>query len=342
MTTATSTTPIAEPRGPVPSVPGPPVGEPRKGSLFGRLFFPVVAVLLAVWGWIIATGDPVAKEEFDPTAEFSLSDPVFGGQLGPTINDVGIFTINKGVIYVLIALLGCVLFAVYVNRTIKRRLKQETRTQSAVEAIYEFAYDQIAGSLNADPKIFRRYMPFVAAVFIFVWFINMTSFVPLPLNTHHTVGGLDWLYSFGVYAVSSNIFFTITLALCTFAIYHFEGVRAHGLGGYLKTWTAGQKGPVLGLVYPVEILTNVVLKPVSLAVRLFANMLSGHVLILLMLALSGVIAGSFAVTVLSQAAGTVVALAFYLFEMGLVASLQAFIFAVLSAIYISSAVEQHH
>ena len=153
---------------------------------------------------------------------------------------------------------------------------------------------------------------------------------------------MDFLYAFGVYAVTSNIFCTVTLALLTFLIYHYEGVKAHGFFGYLKTWTAGQSGPVLLLVYPVEILTNVVLKPISLAVRLFANMLSGHVLILLMMALAGIVGGAVVTSIFAQTAGVVVALAFYLFEMGLVASLQAFIFAVLSAIYISSAAEQHH
>jgi len=306
----------------------------QQRSLLGRLFFPVVFVLLAAWGTTIAIGDPVPKAPFDPTAEFSLSDPVILG-------DLGMFTINKGVIYLLIALLGCVAFAIYVNRTVVRRLRQESRTQSAIEGVYEFAYDQIAGTLP-EGKLFNRYMPYTAAIFVFIWLLNMTSFVPLPLNTHHTIGGIDWLYSFGVYAVTSNIFCTIALALLTFLAYHYEGVKAHGLGGYLKTWTAGQSGPVLLLDYPVEILTNVVLKPVSLTVRLFANMMSGHVLILLMMALAGIIGGAVFVSVLAQTAGVAVALAFYLFEMGLVASLQAFIFAVLSAIYISSAAEEHH
>jgi F-type H+-transporting ATPase subunit a len=172
--------------------------------------------------------------------------------------------------------------------------------------------------------------------------LNLTSFIPLPLNTHHTIGNVDFLYSFGIYAVTSNIFCTITLALLTFGIYHYEGVRAHGLLGYLKTWSAGQSGPVLILVYPVEILTNLVLKPVSLAVRLFANMLSGHVLILLMMALAGIIGGAVFVSALAHTAGMAVAMAFFLFEVGLVATLQAFIFAVLSAIYIASAAEEHH
>ena len=88
-------------------------------------------------------------------------------------------------------------------------------------------------------------MPYVASIFVFVWLLNMTSFVPLPLNTHDNIGDVDFLYAFGVYAVTSNIFCTITLALLTFAIYHYEGVKAHGLIGYLKTWSAGQTGPVL-------------------------------------------------------------------------------------------------
>jgi F-type H+-transporting ATPase subunit a len=322
-----------------PLAPSNPEPAPkRKPTLFGRLFFPVVFAALAVWGVIIATGDKVEKEKFDPTQEFNISDPVIGGHLHIGSLDV---SVNKGVVYLLLAMLGSIAFALYVHRTASRRNKLETRTQTGVEAAYEFAYDQIAGSLPKG-RLFNRYMPFVASIFIFVWFLNMISFVPLPLGHEFIGGDGGFLRSFGVYAVSSNIFCTITLAILTFLIYHYEGVKAHGFIGYLKTWSAGQSGPVLILVYPVEILTNLVLKPVSLAVRLFANMLSGHVLILLMLTLSGIIAGGLAVSVLAQTLGTVIALVFYLFEMGLVASLQAFIFAVLSAIYISSAAEEHH
>ncbi len=306
---------------------------PTKQSLFGKLFFPVAFGLMAIWFVVILGQDPLPKETFDPTSEFELT-PLIGAY-------DGFFSINKGVVYLLIALAGCAAFALYINRTIVKRLKQETKTQSAIEGVYEFAHDQIAGALP-EGKLFSRYMPYTASIFIFIWFLNMTSFVPLPLNSHHTIGDIDFLYAFGVYAVTSNIFCTLTLALLTFGIYHYEGVKAHGLVGYLKTWSAGQKGPVLLLVYPVEILTNLVLKPVSLAVRLFANMLSGHVLILLMLALAGIVGGAVLTSIFAQAAGVVVALAFYLFEMGLVASLQAFIFAVLSAIYIASAAEEHH
>lgn len=334
-TAASSSTPITQPdRVPVPETPSPnDLGPERRPGLFGRLFFPVVFAALAVWGVILAFGDPVTKPEFDPTEEFDLSHGVIFG-------DIGFFTINKGVIYLAIALLGCIAFAWYVNRTVVKRLKQETKTQSAIEGVYEFAYDNIASALP-EGKLFNRYMPFVASVFVFIWLLNMTSFVPLPLG-HEYIGEQGYLRAFGIYAVTSNIFCTITLAILTALLFHYEGIRAHGFLGYLKTWSAGQSGPVLLLVYPVEILTNLVLKPVSLAVRLFANMLSGHILILLMMALAGIVGGAVAISAIAQVLGTSVALVFYLFEMGLVASLQAYIFAVLSAIYIGSAAEEHH
>ncbi|MCW2923801.1 MAG: synthase subunit [Thermoleophilia bacterium] len=335
MTTATASTPITQPdRVPVPETPAPgDLGSGhRKPSLFGRLFFPVVFAALAVWGVLLAYGDPVAKPEFDPTEEFDLSHGLFGTS--------GFFEINKGVVYLAIALLGCLLFAWYVNRSVVKRIRQESKTQSAIEGVYEFAYDNIASALP-EGKLFNRYMPYVATIFVFIWLLNMVSFVPLPLGHEH-IGDISFLRAFGVYAVTSNIFCTIALAIVTSLIFHYEGIRAHGLIGYLKTWSAGQSGPVLILVYPVEILTNLVLKPVSLAVRLFANMLSGHILILLMSALAGIIGGAIAVSIFAQVMGTGVALVFYLFEMGLVASLQAYIFAVLSAIYIGSAAEEHH
>ncbi|MCW2949813.1 MAG: synthase subunit, partial [Thermoleophilia bacterium] len=240
-TAARSNTPVADsPLAPQNIEPAPK----RKPSLFSRLFFPVVFTALAVWGVFIAFGDPVEKESFDPTEEFDISNPIIGGHL-----NIGPFdlAINKGVIYLALAALGSILFALYVYRTASKRDKLMTRTQTGVEAAYEFAYEQIAGSLP-EGRLFNRYMPYVASVFIFVWFLNMISFVPLPLGHEFIGGGTGGLRAFGVYAVSSNIFCTITLALTTFVIYHIEGVRAHGLIGYLKTWSAGQSGPVLILV----------------------------------------------------------------------------------------------
>lgn len=318
----------------------------RTQGLVGRFLFPAIAVALAVWGVVIAMGEKVAVTPFDPTAEFDLGthegrhviggDWIVGSIFGQDI-DLGI---NKGVVYLGIATLACIIMAMYVHVKVRHRLHSESRAQTVVESLYEFAYDQIASSLGT--KMFNRYMPYVASIFFFILFLNLTSFVPLPLNTHHTIGGLDYFYSFSLYAVTSNIYCTVTLALLTFFVYHYEGVRAHGFVGYLKTWAGGQKGPIAILIFFIEVLTNLLLKPLSLALRLFANMLSGHILILLMLGLAGILAGGLLPTLIAQVGGGLLALAFYLFEMVLIAALQAFIFAILSAIYIGSAAEEHH
>ena len=318
-----------------------PVRAPvRRQTFLSRWLFPIIAVALLAWGAYIVSGDPVPVETFDPTLEFSLDDPVIGGDWQLFGLSWAEGTINKGVVYLFLALIGCCLVALYVNRRVVHRDRLTTKPQTIVEGLYEFAHDQIAAALGQ--KVFSRYMPYIAAVFIFILFLNLLSFLPLPLNTHHTIGGTSWLYSLGLYAVTSNIYCTATLAFMTFGIYHYEGVRAHGFGGYLKTWTAGQKGAVVPLIFFIEAMSNLVLKPLSLALRLFANMLAGHVLILLMLALAGVLAGGLGTTLVAQIGGGALALAFYLFEMVLIAGLQAFIFAVLSAIYIGGAVEEHH
>lgn len=339
MTTATPTATSLE-------TPPEPQQPAKKPGLVSRFLFPAIAVVLAVWGVFLATGDKVAVSTFDPAAEFDLSahegEHVVGGEwvVGQIFGQDIDLGINKGVVYLLIAVIGCMLMALYVNRTIRHRDRQQSRKQTVVEGIYEFAYDQIATSLGT--KLFNRYMPYVASIFIFILLLNLTSFVPLPLNTHHNIGDLDYLYSFGLYAVTSNIYCTVTLALLTFFVYHFEGIRAHGLIGYLGTWSGGQKGPIGWLIFFIEVMSNLVLKPLSLALRLFANMLAGHILILLMLGLAGILAGGILPTLIAQVGGGALALAFYLFEMVLIAGLQAFIFAILSAIYIGGAASEHH
>lgn len=340
MTTATPTATSLEPTPEQPKQPA------RKPGLVSRFLFPVIAVVLLGWGIYLATSPAIVAETFDPAAEFDLGtyegDHVIGGDLvvGKVFGQDIDLGINKGVVYLFIAVLLSIGTAIYVNRSIRHRDRQLSRKQTVVEGLYEFAYDQIGGSLG--DRLFNRYMPYVASIFVFILFLNLTSFVPLPLNTHHNVGDLGFLYSFGLYAVTSNIYCTFTLALLTFCVYHFEGIRAHGLFGYLGTWAGGQKGPIAVLIFFIETLSNLLLKPLSLALRLFANMLSGHILILLMLGLAGILAGGLLPTIVAQVGGGALALAFYLFEMVLIAGLQAFIFAILSAIYIGGAASEHH
>jgi F-type H+-transporting ATPase subunit a len=128
------------------------------------------------------------------------------------------------------------------------------------------------------------------------------------------------------------------LALVVWIIYHVEGIRAKGFIGYLKSWVpAGVEGPAAVPIFFIEVISHFV-RVISLSVRLFANLLAGHLLILFM-------GGGLVVLLGIAALGLItlpVAIAFYLFEIVLIATLQAFIFATLAAIYFGGAVAEHH
>jgi F-type H+-transporting ATPase subunit a len=304
------------------AVPTPPV-KPSKAKYWVYGFL----ALLAGWGilgYVLAEAPP-GGEKFKPQNEFALKEwvPI---HLGPID-----MSINKAVMYLVLASSISILFCVFVVRGgLKMR---PTRAQNIVELAYEFAEGQIARA-TLPPKVFQRYFPYVATLFIFIAVNNLISFIPLPGGEHSTIGGIPDL---GLYAATANINVTLALTLCTFIIYNFEGVKAHGPVGYLKTFIpGGDIHPLMkGVVFALELMSNM-LRLVSLSVRLFANLLAGHLLIIM--------AAGFAI-LLGNWVGAVAipfGLFFYFFEWVLIAGLQAFIFAMLSGIYIGFAVEQPH
>ncbi len=127
------------------------------------------------------------------------------------------------------------------------------------------------------------------------------------------------------------------LALVVFVSFNVVGVRAHGPFGYIKSLVpGGVKGPMLVLILPLEIISTF-MRLLSLTIRLFANILAGHLIIVFMTGGLAVILGLTALGWIALPLG----FAIYVFELGLVATLQAFIFATLSAIYIGGAVSHH-
>jgi F-type H+-transporting ATPase subunit a len=210
--------------------------------------------------------------------------------------------------------------------------------QTAVETLFLLMRDNIAGG-NMDPKMARKWFPFVGTLFLFIWFSNLIGYIPLPTNDAHPINifGLE-VPAFALYAATANISVPLALTLMVWVAYHIEGVRAQGVGGYLKSWIpAGTPGPLKPMLFAIEVISHFV-RIVSLSVRLFANILAGHLLILFM-------AGGLAVILGLSALGVVtlpVAIIFFLFEVGLVATLQAFIFATLTAIYLGGATSEHH
>jgi len=215
--------------------------------------------------------------------------------------------------------------------------------QTAVEVLFNLMRDNITNG-NMEDKLARKYFPFIGTLFLFIWFSNMIGYLPLPTNTEHTVDVFGaHIPSLALYAATANLSIPLALTLVVWVSYHVEGVRAKGPIGYLKSWIpAGVEGPARAPIFMIEVISHFV-RLVSLSVRLFANILAGHLLILFMggglvVLLNLAVVGS---VVLGLLTGTM-AVAFFLFEVGLVATLQAFIFATLTAIYLGGAVAEAH
>jgi F-type H+-transporting ATPase subunit a len=266
------------------------------------------------------------NNEFLPQNEFKLD---------PWINLPGPFDINKAVVYVIIAAILTVATMFYVA---KRMQQRPNRVQTAVETLYALMRDNITRG-NMDDRMAAKWFPFIGSLFLFIWFSNLIGYLPLPTNTEETfnVFGLE-IPAFALFAATANISVPLVLALIVFLSYNIEGIRAKGFIGYMKSLIPeGIHGPAAIPLFVLELLSNA-MRLLSLSVRLFANILAGHLIILFMSGGLAVLLGLEVLGIFTLPFGVVL----YLFELGLVATLQAFIFATLSAIYIGGAVAESH
>jgi F-type H+-transporting ATPase subunit a len=281
-------------------------------------------VLFVVLFGLTAHKDPdVAKNIFSPVDEFKL-DTWF--KLGP-------ISFNKGVLYLLLAAGITIGVMAYISNRLQQR---PGRLQVAIEWFYDFA--RRMSRENLDTGMERKYFPLIATIFVFILVSNLIGYIPLPVNStakFHLFGA--HIPSLQIYAADTNVAFPLVLALGVFVLFTFEGVKHHGPIGYVKSLLpGGVKGPIVGLIFPIEILSNF-LRLISLTVRLWANLLAGHLLIAFMGGELGVLVGLQLVSWFLLPFG----IAIFLFEAVLIAGLQAFIFAILTAIYIGGAVESH-
>jgi F-type H+-transporting ATPase subunit a len=266
------------------------------------------------------------EEEFDPAHEWELQEwiPIHLGPLD--------MSINKAVAYLLLGTLCACLLGIVLMRV--RFGRGPTRRQAIGEQIYEVAQVQIAEQ-GLPTKAIGRWFPYCASLLLFIWTLNILGFIPLPLSDETVeIAGLD-VPTLGIFAATSTLSVTLSLALMTWVFTHIEGIRANGLGGYLKSWIPDVPKSLYPLIVPVEVLGQF-MRLISLSVRLYANMLAGHMLILTFIGL--IFLTHWAVFPISVLFGT----AFYLFEVVIVVTIQAYIFAALSAIYIGSAIEPEH
>ena len=270
-----------------------------------------------------------AEEEFDPSVEFEQHDwiPIHIGPLD--------LSITKAVAYLMLGSVITMALGIVLMRW--KTSVDPDRRQSAGELIYDIAQTQVAEQ-GLPHKAIGRWFPYVATLLLFIFVVNLIGFIPLPLSGEtFTLFGLE-LPTLGIYAATSSLAVTLALALMTFVFTHVEGVRYNGPVKYFKSWIPEVPKAMYPLIVPLEILGQF-MRLISLSVRLYANMLAGHMLILTFIGLIFLMSGIvFVLTPFIIALAT----AFYLFEVIIVVGIQAFIFSALSAIYIGSAIEPEH
>jgi F-type H+-transporting ATPase subunit a len=267
-----------------------------------------------------------ADEEFDPSSEWTLHEwvPIHIGPLD--------LSINKAVAYLMLGALISILLGLVLMRV--RLAERPGRRQTVGEIVYEAAQTQVAEQ-GLPTKAIRMWFPYVASLMIFIWVVNMLGFIPLPLSDEKVeIAGVE-VPTLAIFAATSTLSVTLALALMTWTFTHVEGIRHNGVMRYLQSWIPDVPKAMLPLIVPLEILGQF-MRLISLSVRLYANMLAGHMLILVFIGLI------FLTNWLVFPFSVVMATAFYLFEVIIVVTIQAYIFAALSAIYIGSAIEPEH
>ena len=227
-------------------------------------------------------------------------------------------------------MLQLVLSAVLVFWFFYAAAKQRSMVPGKLQYAGEGAYGWVRNSMGRDiigSQDFMRFVPYLFALFFFILLNNF--FGSLPFIQFPTFSRAGMVYA---------------LAALSWVIYNYAGIRKHGFGGYIKLQTvpAGIKGPILLLLVPLEAMSNLLVRPVTLALRLFANMLAGHLLLILF-----ALGGEFLLLHGATLVKPVGILAWLLFiaisflEI-LIQFLQAYVFVLLNAMYISGALADEH
>jgi F-type H+-transporting ATPase subunit a len=299
----------------------------RTKVLIGIGAYLAIAILM-----LLIFGSAGKNEAFKPQNEFKL-EPWVSIHLGSLD-----LSINKAVLYLVLASALTMITMVWISR---RMQQKPNRVQTAIEVSYDLTKNNITGG-NMDASTAARWFPFLAALFFWIWFSNMLGFLPLPTNTEHTftVFGLQ-IPAFAIYAATANLSIPLVLTLVVWLSYHFEGVRSKGLIPYLASWLPPgleEMNPIgKAFIFVIEAISHFA-RLISLSVRLFANILAGHLLLLFM-------GGGLAVLLGIAALGALtfpLAFFFFVLEVGLIATLQAFIFSTLTAIYLGGATSASH
>ncbi len=232
------------------------------------------------------------------------------------------FEINRVILVRLIAVaVLCLVLVIYSKRT----KLVPGRFQSAVEMLLDFSRTSIGQELLGDKA--KPFQPIIATVFLGILFMNITSTIPGLQIAGTAVMGAPAVY-----------------AIVAYFTFIYAGIKAQGFGHFFKSQLLppGVPKPIYILMTPIELLSTFVLRPVTLALRLLANMMSGHlVLVLCFVGTNALMVGMGGVSGIALGSLTLLGgIAFTFFEL-FVACLQAYIFALLMAAYISLSIEDH-
>ena len=277
------------------------------------------------------------KTDFNPVSEFTnfIDHPYVNLPLG--------LDINKAVVYLWMAAALAIVLTLLVSR---RGLQvRPSGPQTAAEVIYEVCEQQIARA-GLPQEGMKIWFPYVATAFVFIWMMNLIGFIPLPFGDEHVdLFGLD-VPQLQIYAATANLSVTLTLTLVTILASHAEGIRYNGVVGYFKSWMPSgmpafglKTAPLIILIAVIEVISQFV-RIVSLSFRLFFNLLAGHLVIAVFLGMGALIGGTAFYFI--HPIGFAMGVALFTLEATLIAGLQAFIFASLSAIYIGGAIHPDH
>ncbi len=283
-----------------------------------RLIWGVVAVVAlgALVGYDLLK-TPGQSEQVEIVEEFELQPLIKLPAIGPFD-----LSVNKAVVYLWITAAVLIVFALLVRRSLRQ--EPPSRFRVLMELLYALAHDGIVGAVMKSGR--ATWFPYIAGAFFFVLTANLIGLIPLPFAHHHQLG---------FYTATANLYVTLALALCTFIFTHFAGLRQNR-GRYFINWAPSSAPPVLKQLIWVIHSVSEVFRLVSLAVRLFANMLAGHAILAVFFAMALIFQSVLAALVLQGASVLI-----YMFEI-FVAFIQAFIFAILSAVYIGGALDQEH
>src|SRR5487761_2049377 len=222
---------VAPPQSAGAQTPAPKSNTKRTLLILAGIWLAGIVVLFVIFG----SGG--RNNVYQPQNEFKLDNWI----------SLGIFSINKAVLYLFLAAIATCTTMIYVANRMQAR---PNKVQTAVEALYQLMRDNITGG-NLDEKMAKRWFPFIGTLFLFIMFSNLVGYIPLPTNTEHKIDifGLH-IPSFSLYAATANLSIPLVLALMVFFSYTIEGIRAKGPIGYLKGLVpGGVTGPMALFIF---------------------------------------------------------------------------------------------